>query len=61
MDLDGGKAHLEADIGHLIYWRHDPRTRPTWQIAGKLVGEANLKYEASVMAASSAARSSNCK
>jgi hypothetical protein len=46
---DGGAAHVEADLGHLAYWRHDPRTRLAWALSGKLSGDASLKYEAGTM------------
>jgi hypothetical protein len=47
--LDGGTAQIAAELANLYRWRHDPRTPSSWRIAGKLAGDANLKYESGIM------------
>ncbi|MBI3839586.1 MAG: hypothetical protein HY288_16825, partial [Planctomycetia bacterium] len=50
--LDGGTAQIEAELGDLSRWRHDPRTPAAWQISGKLAGKAELKHEQGITAGS---------
>jgi hypothetical protein len=42
--LDGGNAHVEADLAQLARWRQDPRQPAGWQISGKLTSDAQLKH-----------------
>ncbi len=42
--FDGGTAQLATDLAVLYRWRHDPRTAATWQVTGRLTGQADLKY-----------------
>jgi hypothetical protein len=46
--ISGGTTQLHADLAQWHRWQHDPRVAATWQVAGKLRVEAELKYAAGV-------------
>lgn len=44
MKVDGGTAHVAAELASLYRWRHDPRTPNVWQVSGRLTADADLKH-----------------
>ncbi len=42
--ISGGTAHIEGDLGQFAGWRQDPRVPATFNISGKIIGDAQLKH-----------------
>lgn len=40
-----GHVALSGDLGHLQRWTCEPRTRPTWLVAGALQGQGNVQQQ----------------
>jgi hypothetical protein len=48
----GGATRLHADLAQWHRWQHDPRVAASWQIAGKLRADVELKHAGGVTAGS---------
>ncbi len=46
--LEGGQAQFDGDLAQWDRWRRDPRASATWNVAGHITGQSELKFDRGV-------------